>query len=97
MSAQDQLQDPTMQAVTALLLPDDKAYLKQQLKPVPAEHRLKMYRQYCEVWQHAAAAESCEIRRDNAGRRAANIWLRKNGLLWLAGELAELQPAEVAA
>ena len=86
----------TMQTVTQLLLPDDKAYLKQQLKPVPAEHRLKVYRQYCEVWQSAAAAEPNEIHRDNAGRRAANIWIRTNGLLWLAGELAA-QQNEVAA
>ena len=87
----------TMQTVTQLLLPDDKAYLKQQLKPVPAEHRLKVYRQYCEVWQRAADAEPDEIRRDNVGRRAANAWIRTNGLLWLAGELAETQTTEAAA
>lgn len=58
----------TLQTVTALLLPDDKAYLKQQLEPVTAEHRLKVYRQYCEVWQRAADAEPNETRRDNAGR-----------------------------
>ena len=86
----------TMQAVTALLLPDDKAYLKQQLEPVPKPQRVAVYRQYCEVWQSAAAAEPNEIRRDNAGRRAANIWIRTNGLLWLAGELAA-QQNEVAA
>ncbi|MCB1717632.1 MAG: hypothetical protein KDK05_21105, partial [Candidatus Competibacteraceae bacterium] len=61
----------TMQAVTALLLPDDKAYLKQQLEPVPKPQRVAVYRQYCEVWQSAAAAEPNEIQRDNAGRRAA--------------------------
>lgn len=86
----------TMQAVTALLLPDDKAYLKQQLEPVPKPQRVAVYRQYCEVWQSAAAAEPNEIQRDNAGRRAANIWIRTNGLLWLAGELAA-QQNEVAA
>ena len=86
----------TTQAVTALLLPDDKAYLKQQLEPVPKPQRIAVYRQYCEVWQSAAAAEPNEIRRDNAGRRAANIWIRTNGLLWLAGELAA-QQNEVAA
>ena len=86
----------TMQAVTALLLPDDKAYLKQQLEPVPKPQRIAVYRQYCEVWQSAAAAEPNEIQRDNAGRRAANIWIRTNGLLWLAGELAA-QQNEVAA
>ncbi|MCB1714640.1 MAG: hypothetical protein KDK05_05840 [Candidatus Competibacteraceae bacterium] len=86
----------TTQAVTALLLPDDKAYLKQQLEPVPKPQRIAVYRQYCEVWQSAAAAEPNEIQRDNAGRRAANIWIRTNGLLWLAGELAA-QQNEVAA
>ena len=86
----------TMQTVTQLLLPDDKAYLKQQLKPVPAEHRLKVYRQYCEVWHRAADAEPDEIRKANSGRKSANLWIRTNGLLWLAGELAA-QQTEVAA
>ena len=86
----------TLQAVTALLLPDDKVYIRQQLEPVPKPQRIAVYRQYCAVWQSAAAAEPNEIQRDNAGRRAANIWIRTNGLLWLAGELAA-QQNEVAA
>ncbi|MCB1716021.1 MAG: hypothetical protein KDK05_12915 [Candidatus Competibacteraceae bacterium] len=79
----------TMQTVTQLLLPDDKAYLKQQLKPVPAEHRLKVYRQYCEVWQRAADAEPDEIRRENVARRAANIWLREHAAGYLLAVLQQ--------
>lgn len=88
--------DTTVQTVTALLLPDDKAYIRQQLEPVPKQQRILVYRQYCAVWLEASAAEPCELRRDNTGRRAANIWLRESALLWLVAELAA-QQTEVAA
>ncbi|MCB1806394.1 MAG: hypothetical protein KDJ99_14970, partial [Candidatus Competibacteraceae bacterium] len=90
-------QQDTTQSVTELLLLDDKRYIRQQLEPVPAGQRIVIYREYCRVWQAAAAAEPNEIQRDNAGRRAANIWLREQGLLWLVSVLNETPSTEAAA
>jgi hypothetical protein len=38
----------------------------------------KLQREYAGIWREAAAAEPAEHRKANAGRRAANVWLRRD-------------------
>lgn len=57
------------------LLKDDITFIKRQLVTIPNQLRRPALEQYCEVW--IAAMDSCDnpIKRDNIGRRAANLWL----------------------
>ena len=78
------------------LLADDHRHITAQLRRHPQQRRTAVLNEYRRVWLAAAEQEAIEHRRDNAGRRAANIWLRESALAWLVAELAA-QQNEVAA
>ncbi|GAB3285875.1 hypothetical protein [Parahaliea aestuarii] len=57
------------------LLADDLAYLRWHL-PTGTSARNAAVREYVRRWHEAMEGEPVEYRKDNAGRRAANTWLR---------------------
>jgi hypothetical protein len=57
-------------------LPDDRRYLCDQLRRVPAASHVALLAVYRMTWKRAARAEPLELRRANTGRRAANAWIR---------------------
>ena len=57
------------------LLPDVARYLL-KLLPHHSKQRLQSLNQYLSVWQRAAEREPVEHKKHNAGRYAANSWLR---------------------
>lgn len=57
------------------LLPDDARYLL-ALLPCPRKRRLETLNQYLALWQQAAEQEPVGHKKQNAGRFAANTWLR---------------------
>lgn len=61
------------------LLADDLAFLRWHL-PRATAARNAAVREYVRRWHEAMDAEPVEYRTDNAGRRAANTWLRTAAL-----------------
>ena len=57
------------------VLPDDIKFLEKNLPELKA-HRTMMLERYRQIWEQAAAAEALPHKKQNAGRSAANIWLR---------------------
>lgn len=57
------------------LLGEDLAFIRERL-PIGATRRNEAIRQYAAVWIEAMAAEPVEHCKQNAGRHAANSWLR---------------------
>lgn len=57
------------------LLADDLAYLRWHLPREPAARNAAVT-EYVRLWHEAMNREPVEYRKDNAGRRAANTWLR---------------------
>lgn len=60
------------------LLRDDIRFIKSQLLRIPEQLRRGVLEEYCEVWITASRLCDNPIKRDNIGRRAANIWLREH-------------------
>ncbi len=60
------------------LLPDDKAFLINNLPIADKKARAEMLWGYHEQWMRAKQGEPQPASRQTAGRRAANDWLRKN-------------------
>jgi hypothetical protein len=58
------------------LLREDWQFIERRAR---GRHREALLRGYAEHWRAAAAAEPMEFRKANAGRRAANAWLREAG------------------
>lgn len=61
------------------VLPLDAAHIKKHL-PVGTAARNRVLLAYVDTWLQAAEAEQKPHRRDNAGRRAANIGIREGTL-----------------
>ena len=59
------------------LLPDDRRWLDRILAPISPTRRLELLNEYRAVWLTAQGREPNELRRENAGRRAANSWIRE--------------------
>ena len=57
------------------LLADDHRHIDAQLCRHPRQRRTAILNEYRRVWLAAAQQEAIEHRRDNAGRRAANLYL----------------------
>ena len=57
------------------LLADDLAFIRRHLPMTTAEHNTTV-RGYVRRWHEAMDAEPQKHKKDNAGRRAANTWLR---------------------
>lgn len=57
------------------LVPDDRTYIWSRLLTLPPGGSEAVARRYVQRWQDAAAAEPKTHRKDNAGRRAANMSL----------------------
>jgi hypothetical protein len=57
------------------LLRDDITWLQRVLKPIPKTQRRTTMLRYIEVWQEHYEKEIVQYKKDNAGRRAANLWL----------------------
>ena len=73
----EQLTDPDpLSALADLpLLPDDRRFITQQLSRIPRNQHAESLREYRARWLATAAAEPDANRRDNQGRRAANLYL----------------------
>lgn len=59
------------------LLPGDVAYVNGTLAHRPETSVHQLLCGYIEVWIRAAATEPQDQKKENAGRRAANTWLRE--------------------
>lgn len=59
------------------LLREDRAYIERQLARLPDRDRHGLLMEYRSRWLVAADADPSEVRRDNAGRHAANTWIRE--------------------
>lgn len=59
------------------LLPDDKRFIDQLLQSIPASNRPALWAEYESQWWQAYHQEAIHHKKDNAARRAANIWLRE--------------------
>ena len=57
------------------LLADDRRFIQQRLFSIPAQQHETVLTEYRRVWLDAAETETDENRRDNQGRRAANLYL----------------------
>ncbi len=59
------------------LLSDDRRFIEQRLRELglPANGRESLLLEYQIRWESAAAVELVEVKRDNSGRYAANLWL----------------------
>lgn len=60
------------------LLPDDKQFLSDLLHGKTLADKSVLLQGYRRQWDEASAGETLDHRRDNAGRRAANTWIRRN-------------------
>ena len=67
--------DPLSALADLPLLIDDRRFITQQLHRIPRQQHEAVLAEYRRVWLEAAAAETDESRKDNAGRRAANLYL----------------------
>ena len=61
------------------VLPDDLPFLQQYL-PSERGPRLVAMQEYRQIWEQAAAAEPLPQKKENAGRKAANTWLRSGNV-----------------
>ena len=59
---------------------DDKRYVKIIVDGFPLDVRRALLWGYVTAWEDAEAKEPVPHRRDNAGRRAANEWIRQEAL-----------------
>lgn len=60
-----------------VLLPDDRAWLRNQLKNVPKQKIKPILVEFVEIWVNTMAQCDNAVKRQNEGRRAANTWLRE--------------------
>lgn len=61
------------------LLQGDLRHIEQHMKRTAGAKRADLLETYHETWQQTTAAEPSPIRKDNVGRRAANLWLLEQG------------------
>jgi hypothetical protein len=59
------------------LLREDHDFIKTKLMRLPRAQWPELIRQYREAWATASINHMAGISADNAGRRAANTWLRE--------------------
>jgi hypothetical protein len=59
-----------------LKLRDDRNYVRNQLKGIPGNKRLVVINQYFDEWQKGMDEQPDENKKENAGRKRANTWLR---------------------
>jgi len=59
------------------LLRDDRRFLARLLEPLMREAQGRVMWAYRAAWQDGEAAEPLPHRKENAGRKAANIWVRE--------------------
>ncbi len=63
--------------VAQLMLRDDQIFLRRCLVGIYGSKRLEIVNQYFEEWQRGREIEVSSIRKENAGRRRANTWIRE--------------------
>ena len=59
---------------------DDKRYVKIIVDGFPGPVRGALMRGWAQAWEAGEAAEPAPVKRENAGRRAANTWIREEAL-----------------
>lgn len=69
-----------------LLHRDDRRYVRVLLDGLWRADRLALLRGYAEAWEAGEAAEPSPVKRENAGRKAANIWIREEAKIVRYGE-----------
>ena len=63
--------------IDQLTLHEDRAFVRQMLLGAYGRDRLALVNQYFTEWRKGANAEPIEVKKENAGRRRANTWLRQ--------------------
>ena len=60
-----------------LLLKDDINYIRRIIYNTPKAQRKRVMLEYVAIWVNAMAQCDNAVKQQNEGRKAANIWLRK--------------------
>ena len=81
-STKNDHQGPTYQeqaesSIDSLNLHDDRVFVRRCLVGVYGEDRLAIIQQYLSEWKIGAASVAMEVKKENAGRHRANVWLRE--------------------
>jgi hypothetical protein len=63
--------------INELTLRDDCVFVRQMLLGAYGKDRLALVNLYFDEWRKGAESEPIEVKRENAGRRRANTWLRQ--------------------
>ena len=69
---------------------DDRRYVEMIIDGFPRPARRALLWGYAWAWEEGEAAEPSLVKRENAGRRAANIWIREEAL-----DLRHAEPKDV--
>lgn len=69
-------QEHSERKINSLRLHDDRVFVRQTLIGIYGSKRLALINEYLAQWQEGSKEELNEIKKDNAGRLRANIWLR---------------------
>ena len=68
---------PADSLVSNLSMPEDRSFVRQCLTDIYGTKRLDIVNKYLQQWRLGVEAEPVAIKKDNAGRYRANIWVRK--------------------
>lgn len=60
-----------------ILLRDDKRFLARLLEPLARDAKGRVMWAYRAAWEAGEAEEAVPHKKENAGRRAANLWIRE--------------------
>jgi hypothetical protein len=63
--------------IDKLKLRDDRNFMYETLKGTYGKDRLALVNQYFNEWHKGVESEPTEVKKENAGRRRANTWLRQ--------------------
>jgi hypothetical protein len=63
--------------INGLALREDRSFVRQMLLDAYGKGRLDLVEQYFTEWHKGATAEPVEVKKENAGRKRANTWLRQ--------------------
>lgn len=64
-----------MQKRNLELLDEDKKWIRKVTKNLPAEELRNMLISYAKKWQEGIKSEPCDVKKQNSGRRKANLYL----------------------
>ncbi len=72
-----EIKEQVYQVINQLKIKDDREYVYRELRKYPTEFWLRIIKGYVEKWRQGVDEEKVSYRKQNAGRKKANIWLRE--------------------